>query len=375
MNEVYATSTRLTAAQLPLDFWPAALLSDSFTVLSSGHQSASWSGTIAGNQVCVLVEDGSTASPVPGLRALDFATRTGTPLISIFVDGGSTERTAEWLRATHLLSGVVPSLAIEQGQRTPNGELRAAAADFATAVTLDPERRTPHFSEAEDAAVWAKSLIVRLPANRTANAPVGTDALHLTARTNQAGSGIQAGDPAALITALSEGAPSVLTAAVAGLQTGFLTLRGHTVGFVASTVFGGDGELSADDAFDAARLLQFCDAFHLPAIIVCDSPGLRAGVPVAALNPLVRALAELATPLLTLVTGRTDGPYGSLITDPALVPEVLAWPRALPASEALPACARAIHPADTADELFATLSRWGGVDAPLPKRRGPVLPR
>ena len=383
MSETPDPAAAVSPGADPLDAWAHALLERDATPLATGAGSASWTGRAGnasangsaaggadGTPICLVVEFGSDSDPLPARRALDYATRTGTPLITVLVDGGASANGAD-LRAAHLLSGVVPHLAIESGIRTASGSIRAAAADFAAAVSVEPEGASPHFSSESAAAAWALSLVSRLPANRTIPAPVS----EATRPTAPCAPGM---DPLAVVEAISDSTPITVGPVSASLRCGFSTLSGHTVGFACSTTFAGDGAVSDVDLRAAARILQFCDAFHLPMVMVLDTPGLAHGSGAAALNPLIRALAEAATPLAILVTDRAGAPLGGLVTDPALAPEVLAWPAAAAATASPAAGARfdrIIEPRHTAAALHASLARWGAVDAPLPTRRTAVAPR
>src|SRR5205814_9807935 len=73
------------------------------------------------------------------------------------------------------------------------------------------------------------------------------------------------------------------------------------------------GAIDADAADKAARFLQLCDAFGLPIVSLCDTPGFMVG-PQAEATALVRHVsrifinaASLSVPYLTVVLRRGYG--------------------------------------------------------------------
>ncbi|WP_053387886.1 carboxyl transferase domain-containing protein [Leucobacter japonicus] len=364
MHESADTSAGPGAIDAPLENWAAALLGTDAIPLAANALSAAWTGNVADTPVVLVVERGTDADPLSAHRAVDFATRTGTPLVTVLIDGGALPVSGQ-LASVHLLSGVVPHLAIETGRRTTNGRLRAAAADFSTAVTVEREVDAPHFSQDHDAVEWVASILRRLPANRTLPAPIGATPATRVSDRSLAGTE----DPVTVIDRVVDDAATVITAASAALQCGFASLDGHTIGTISSTTFAGDGAVSAGDLRATARFLSFCDAFRLPVIAVLDVPGLDPETGGSAVNPLARALAEAAIPIAALITRRLGAPLRDLLGDPELVPELLAWPDTVIKE------ARTIDATRTADELLAALVRWSGIDAPVPARRNAVAAR
>lgn len=348
-----------------LQWWADAVLGSAAHPLLTEPASGCWTGSVAETRVCVLIETSSPDGRRVTDRAVDFAARTGCALVTILIDGGSRigDALGSHLRAVHRLSGTVPHIAVETGTRTALGRLRAASADIAAAVSFAVEQENPHFGDEQSAINWIRDVLPLLPANHTLPAPVHPPS---------PGSPIPRADPLAVITAAVDDAPVPLGPVSAGIHTGLARLGGHTIGFAASTVFTGDGETSARDIIATARLVDLCDAYHLPLVIALDTPGLEHAAEPQMLNPLIRSLAESSTPTAVLVTRRAAGLVGTILTDRALIAgEILAWPEAVAPCDA----DRIIDPARTAEELLTTISRWASVDDPLPERRRAVLAR
>ena len=97
------------------------------------------------------------------------------------------------------------------------------------------------------------------------------------------------------------------------LVTVLARLGGMPVGVLASDTMHLGGALDADASDKAARFLQLCDAFGLPVISLCDTPGFMVG-PAAEKTALVRhtarlfvAAASLTVPWLTVVLRKGYG--------------------------------------------------------------------
>ena len=97
------------------------------------------------------------------------------------------------------------------------------------------------------------------------------------------------------------------------LVTALLRIEGRPVGAIANDCRHLGGALDADASDKAARFLQLCDAFGLPVISFCDTPGFMVG-PDAEKHALVRhtsrffiAAATLSVPMYTVVLRRGYG--------------------------------------------------------------------
>ncbi|MGH1501987.1 MAG: carboxyl transferase domain-containing protein [Acidimicrobiales bacterium] len=77
-----------------------------------------------------------------------------------------------------------------------------------------------------------------------------------------------------------------------GMITALARIEGRPVGVVANNPAHLAGAIDADGADKAARFLQLCDAFDLPVVNLCDTPGIMVG-PEAEKTALVRHASRL----------------------------------------------------------------------------------
>ncbi|MDG1960010.1 MAG: carboxyl transferase domain-containing protein [Candidatus Binatia bacterium] len=98
-----------------------------------------------------------------------------------------------------------------------------------------------------------------------------------------------------------------------GMVTAFARVEGRPLGIVANNPVHLAGAIDADGADKAARFLQLCDAFDLPVLMLCDTPGIMVG-PAAEEKALVRHAsrlfvtgASLQVPLFTVVLRKGYG--------------------------------------------------------------------
>jgi acetyl-CoA carboxylase carboxyltransferase component len=77
-----------------------------------------------------------------------------------------------------------------------------------------------------------------------------------------------------------------------GIITALARLEGRPVGVVANNPAHLGGAIDSDGADKAARFLQLCDAFDLPVVYFCDTPGIMVG-PEVEKTALVRHAARL----------------------------------------------------------------------------------
>lgn len=95
--------------------------------------------------------------------------------------------------------------------------------------------------------------------------------------------------------------------------TALARIEGRAVGIVANDPYYLGGAVDADAADKAARFFQLCDAFGLPIISLCDTPGFMVG-PAAEKTALVRhvsrmfvAAASVSVPFFTVVLRKGYG--------------------------------------------------------------------
>ena len=98
-----------------------------------------------------------------------------------------------------------------------------------------------------------------------------------------------------------------------GMVTALARIEGRQMGIVANNPMHLAGAITSDCADKAARFLQLCEAFSLPVLFLCDTPGIMVG-PDAERTALVRhagrlflAGAALSVPFMTVVLRKGYG--------------------------------------------------------------------
>jgi acetyl-CoA carboxylase carboxyltransferase component len=92
-----------------------------------------------------------------------------------------------------------------------------------------------------------------------------------------------------------------------GMVTALVRVEGRPLGIVANNPTHLAGAIDADGADKAARFMQLCDAFDVPLLFLCDTPGIMVG-PDAERTALVRHVGRL------FVTGSSlSVPFGTII--------------------------------------------------------------
>ncbi|CAN5917159.1 carboxyl transferase domain-containing protein [soil metagenome] len=92
-----------------------------------------------------------------------------------------------------------------------------------------------------------------------------------------------------------------------GMVTALARIEGKPFGIVANNPLHLAGAIDSDGSDKAARFLQLCDAFDLPLLFLCDTPGMMVG-PEIEKTALVRHCARL------FVTGANLGvPFGTIV--------------------------------------------------------------
>jgi acetyl-CoA carboxylase carboxyltransferase component len=92
-----------------------------------------------------------------------------------------------------------------------------------------------------------------------------------------------------------------------GMLTALVKVEGRPLGIVANNPAHLAGAIDSDGADKAARFLQLCDAFDVPLLFLCDTPGIMVGPP-AEETALVRHASRL------FVTGASlTVPFGTII--------------------------------------------------------------
>ncbi len=98
-----------------------------------------------------------------------------------------------------------------------------------------------------------------------------------------------------------------------GMVTAFIRLEGRPLGVIANNPKHLSGAIDAAAADKASRFMQLCDAFDIPILFLCDTPGIMVG-PEAERTALVRHCcrmfvngANLSVPFFTIVLRKSYG--------------------------------------------------------------------
>lgn len=98
-----------------------------------------------------------------------------------------------------------------------------------------------------------------------------------------------------------------------GMITALARIEGRAVGVIANNPLHLAGAIDSDGADKASRFMQLCEAFGLPIVSLCDTPGIMVG-PAAEETALVRhaarlfvTAANLTVPMCTIVTRKGYG--------------------------------------------------------------------
>lgn len=117
--------------------------------------------------------------------------------------------------------------------------------------------------------------------------------------------------------------------------TAFGRIEGRTVGIIANQPMYLAGAMDTPACLKMARFIQICDAFDIPLVVLCDTPGLMVG-PEVEKTGLMRhsarvlsALANATIPVLTVVLRKAYGLGYYIMGSRPLEPAILvAWPTA-----------------------------------------------
>jgi acetyl-CoA carboxylase carboxyltransferase component len=93
----------------------------------------------------------------------------------------------------------------------------------------------------------------------------------------------------------------------AGMVTALTRVEGRPVGIVANDPTHLGGAIDPDGADKAARFMQLCDAFDLPLLFLCDTPGFMVG-------PDIEARAQVRHGSRLFVVGASlSVPFGTIV--------------------------------------------------------------
>ncbi len=282
------------------------------------------------------------------------ACENGAPVVGIFNSAGAylpegVRALAGYglmMKSISAASGVVPQIAVIQGVASGASAVMAGMFDFV--VTAGGKLSvTPAFVLGSDnnaaetglAAITAKddasamasvrTLLAYLPSNNAeGTAEIFTaDELNRHADISAYANSREA---ALLITATADDGKYIALYPdyAPEVSVGFLSVGGTVCGVVANDASVKNGTLTPAAARKAAKMVSFCDAFHIPVITVVDSKGLSSDgnaevAPYAAeLGKLANAYASARTPLITLVAGEAYGTVFTLMGSKALGADV-----------------------------------------------------
>ena len=119
------------------------------------------------------------------------------------------------------------------------------------------------------------------------------------------------------------------------MVTALTRMGGRTVGVIANQPMFLAGAMDGPACDKAARFVQICDAYDIPILLLCDTPGLMVGPEVEATclvrrsARLLSALANATVPLMTVVLRKAYGLGYYIMGSRPLTPSILlAWPTA-----------------------------------------------
>lgn len=335
-------------------------------------------GRVEGRDVAVLAYDytvhAGTQSPVnhrKAARLLELAERHRWPVVCFAEGGGARphEMTSGFGRITTFvrlaaLSGRVPRLAVVPGRAFAGHANLAGLADVVIATenaslgmagpplveTATGERLTPEAlgpvsvheragvvdrvcaDEAEAVATARRLLAFFAGPGEAGTAPDGAPLRELVPESPR-----RAYDVRRVVEGIvdADSALELRPRFGRAVVTTLARLEGRPVGLVASQPLHGAGALDADASDKAARFVSLCDAFDLPLVFLCDTPGFLVG-PRVEESALIRksarllvALANASVPVLTVVLRKAYGLGYYAMGSDAFAPDLLvAWPTA-----------------------------------------------
>ncbi|MDR1767705.1 MAG: acyl-CoA carboxylase subunit beta [Propionibacteriaceae bacterium] len=350
-------------------------------------------GSIHGRPVCVFSQDvtifGGALGEVYGekiVKIIDFAIKTGCPLIGINEGGGariqegvvSLELYSQIFKRNTLASGVIPQISLIMGAAAGGHVYSPALTDFVVMVdqtsqmfitgpsviktvtgedvtmeelgggrTHSTKSGVSHYLAADehDALEYVRELITYLPQNNLEEPPVyEEEEVDLTFTDNDyeldafmPDSDNQPYDMRDVIRhVVDEGeflevhelyAPNILC--------GFARVEGRSIGIIANqpSVFAGCLDIKASEK--AARFVRTCDAFNIPILTFVDVPGFLPGTDqeydgiIRRGAKLIYAYSEATVPLFTVITRKAyGGAYCVMGSKPLGADYNLAWPSA-----------------------------------------------
>ncbi|QGN35218.1 acyl-CoA carboxylase subunit beta [Microlunatus sp. Gsoil 973] len=349
-------------------------------------------GTIDGRPVCVFSQDftvfGGSLGQVFGekiVKVMDFALKTGCPLIGINDSGGARIQEGvvslglygEIFRRNTHASGVIPQISLIMGPCAGGAVYSPAITDFTIMVdqtsqmfitgpdviktvtgedvtmedlgggrTHNTTSGNAHYlgTDEEDAIGYVRELLGFLPQNNLEEPPALPVEIELGVTDDDRqldelipDSPNQPYDMHDVITRVLDDEDFLETQPLFGqnIITGFGRVEGRPVGIVANqpSVLAGCLDINASEK--AARFVRTCDAFNVPVITFVDVPGFLPGTD-QEWNGIIRrgakllfAYAEATVPLVTVITRKAYGGAYDVMGSKHLGADInLAWPTA-----------------------------------------------
>ena len=349
-------------------------------------------GTVADRPVCVFSQDvtvfGGSLGQVYGekiVKIIDFALKTGCPLIGINEGGGARIQEGvvslglygEIFRRNTHASGVIPQISLIMGAAAGGHVYSPALTDFVVMVdqtsqmfitgpdviktvtgedvsmeelgggrTHNTRSGNAHYlgADEQDAIDYVRALLSYLPQNNLEDPPAfdadgdldpGDDDLALDTVIPDAPN--QPYDMHEVISRVLDDGEflEVHSLFAPNIVVGFGRIDGRSVGVVANQPLHFAGCLDIDAAEKAARFVRTCDAFNVPVITFVDVPGFLPGTDqewngiIRRGAKLIYAYAEATVPLVTVITRKAYGGAYDVMGSKHLGADInLAWPTA-----------------------------------------------
>jgi propionyl-CoA carboxylase beta chain len=349
-------------------------------------------GTVDGRPICVFSQDvtvfGGALGEVYGekiVKVLDFAMKTGCPVIGINEGGGARIQEGvvslglygDIFFRTARASGVIPQISLIMGAAAGGHVYSPALTDFIVMVdgtsqmfitgpdvvktvtgedvtleelggarTHNTKSGNAHYlaSDEDDAINYVKTLLSYLPSNNLDPLPVydtevsdAVDEADAFLDTFIPDSANQPYDIHTIIEHLVDDGEfcEVHSLFAPNVVVGFGRIEGYPVGVVANQPMHFAGCLDIDASEKAARFVRTCDAFNIPVLTLVDVPGFLPGVSqehagiIRRGAKLIYAYAEATVPKITVITRKAFGGAYVVMGSKHLGADInVAWPTA-----------------------------------------------
>jgi len=347
-------------------------------------------GTIDGRTVFVFSQDftvqGGSVGYVHGAKVckvLDMALKNGAPVIGINDSGGARIQEGvdslwaygEIFTRNTLASGVIPQISVIMGPCAGGAVYSPAITDFVFmvrdtshmfitgpkviqlvtgedvsledlggAMAHNQRSGVAHFLEPDEETALqdVRRLLSYLPSNNMDDAPI-VDMGDDPGRADAALDEVVPDDPNVpydmrdVIRSVVDAGEfmEVMRYFAPNLIVGFARMNGQSVGIVAQQPRVLAGAIDINAADKGARFIRFCDAFNIPLITFCDTPGFLPGVNQEHAGiirhgaKMLYAYAEATVPKISVITRKAYGGAYIVMSSKHLRGDVnLAWPTA-----------------------------------------------